>query len=127
VDALLGGLLRELAQDAELGPRLRAADTVVQFRLRDPEAQLTVRLRPDEPVRVDCGATELRPELVMTMAADLAHRFWLGQVSLTVALARGEIRATGPVARLLAQVPLLGRAAERYRARLVAAGRGDLL
>ena len=33
------------------------------------------------------------------MEADTAHRFWLGQVNVTVALARGQIKAKGPVRR----------------------------
>ena len=29
----------------------------------------------------------------MTMEADTAHRFWLGKVNVTVALARGQMKA----------------------------------
>ena len=29
------------------------------------------------------------------MEADTAHRFWLGKVNVTVALARGQIKAEG--------------------------------
>ena len=31
----------------------------------------------------------------MSMSADTAHRFWLGEVNITVALARGEIKRHG--------------------------------
>ena len=39
------------------------------------------------------------------MEADTAHRFWLGRVNVTVALARGQIKAKGPVAKILKLVP----------------------
>ena len=40
------------------------------------------------------------------MDADTAHRFWLGKVNVTVALARGQMKAKGPVAKILKLVPL---------------------
>src|ERR1019366_2298302 len=51
--------------------------------------------------KVDLGETQLEPEVIMTMDADTAHRFWLGKVNVTMALARGQIKAKGPVAKIL--------------------------
>ena len=50
------------------------------------------RARPSE---VDFGESEMEPEVTMTMEADTAHRFWLGQVNVTVALARGADQGAG--------------------------------
>ena len=57
------------------------------------------------------------------MEADTAHRFWLGKVNVTVALARGEIKAKGPVAKILKLVPLTKPVFPRYKAQLEAEGR----
>lgn len=122
----IGGLFEELRDDPELWPHLAAADTVVQYRYRSPESQITVCMRPGQPGRIDCGPTDLRPQVVMTMDADVAHRFWLGKVNVTVALARGQMRARGPVAKLLKLVPLVRPAFPRYRRLLEDEGRGDL-
>ncbi|MBA3306416.1 MAG: sterol carrier protein [Thermoleophilaceae bacterium] len=122
----IGGLFEELRDDPELWPHLAAADTVVQYRYRSPESQITVCMRPDQPGRIDCGPTDLTPQVVMTMDADVAHRFWLGKVNVTVALARGQMRARGPVAKLLKLVPLVRPAFPRYRRLLEDEGRGDL-
>ena len=54
----------------------------------------------------------------MTMDADTAHRFWLGKVNVTVALARGQMKAKGPVAKILKLVPLAKPVFPRYRAQL---------
>ncbi len=80
-----------------------------------------------EDGRVDCGDTDLEPEVVMTMDADTAHRFWLGKVNVTVALARGQMKAKGPVAKILKLVPLTKPIFPRYRAMLEESGRQDLL
>lgn len=124
---LIGALLRELASDPELAPRLRHADTVVQWQYHDPDAQITARIREGAEIQVDCGPTELEPEVTMVADADVAHRFWLGHVNTTVALARGQMRARGPVIKLLEALPLFKPAFSRYRALLEAAGRGDLV
>jgi putative sterol carrier protein len=127
VYAYIGGLFEELARDEELAPRFRKANTIVQYQYRNPESQITVKLREGEEGQVDCGDTTMEPEVVMTMDADTAHRFWLGQVNITVAMARGQMKAKGPVAKILRLVPLVKPVFPRYRRMLEEAGRGDLL
>jgi hypothetical protein len=123
----IGGLLAGLADDEELVARVQHADTVVQYVLRNPAATITISIRAAEPAQVDLGETDLVPEVTLSMDADTAHRFWLGQVNITVALARGQIRARGPVAPVLRLVPLIEPAYARYREQLEAAGREDLV
>jgi len=123
----IGELFTELAADDELAPKFRQANTVVQYQHRDPDSTITVRLSEDEPIDVEFGDTELEPEVVMSMEADTAHRFWLGQVNVTTALARGQIHASGPVAKILKLVPLTKPAFPRYKALLETQGRDDLV
>jgi hypothetical protein len=127
VYAYIGRLFEELAEDDELAPRFQKANTIVQYQYREPESQITVKLLEGEDGQVDFGATTLEPEVVMTMDADIAHRFWLGEVNVTVALARGQMKAKGPVAKILKLVPLVKPVFPRYRAILEQAGREDLL
>ena len=123
----IGGLLTDLIGDYELGDKLKRADTTVEFRYHDPEAVITIRLVEGEEVQVDLGDSELEPEIVMTADADVAHMFWLGRVNVTVALARGQMKATGPVAKILKLVPLIKPVFPRYRELLEREGRSDLL
>ena len=127
VYAYIGKLFEDLAQDEELSPKFRKANTVVQYRYRNPESVITVSLLDGEDGRVDCGDTDLEPEVVMTMDADTAHRFWLGKVNVTVALARGQMKAKGPVAKILKLVPLTKPIFPRYKALLEEQGRNDLV
>jgi SCP-2 sterol transfer family len=123
----IGKLFAELAEDEELGPKFREANTILRYDFREPDSKITLRLQEDQPGDVDFGETDMEPEVVMSMEADTAHRFWLGKVNVTVALARGEIKAKGPVAKILKLVPLAKPVFPRYKAQLEADGHEDLV
>ena len=127
VYAYIGKLFEDLTVDEELAPKFRRANTVVQYRYREPESTITVKLIEGEDGQVDLGETTLEPEVVMSMEADTAHHFWLGEVNVTVALARGQMKAKGPVAKILKLVPLTKPVFPRYRKMLEDSGREDLL
>jgi putative sterol carrier protein len=123
----IGKLFQDLAEDEELAPKFRKANTIVLYDFKDPETKITVRLQEGQPGDVDFGESAMEPEVTMSMDADTAHKFWLGEVNVTVALARGQIKARGPVAKILKLVPLTKPVFPRYKAQLEAQGRTDLL
>jgi putative sterol carrier protein len=123
----LGELFLKLRDDPELFPKFQKADTIVQYQFRDPDSQITVKMLEGQEGQVDLGRTALEPEVTMSMEADTAHRFWLGKVNVTVALARGQMKAKGPVAKILKLVPLVKPVFPRYRAQLEEQGRQDLV
>jgi hypothetical protein len=122
----IGKLFEDLRDDAELFPKFQNADTIVRYEFREPDSQITVKMLAGEPGQVDFGPSEMEPEVTMSMEADTAHRFWLGKVNITVALARGQIKAQGPVAKILKLVPLVKPVFPRYEAQLEEQGRTDL-
>jgi putative sterol carrier protein len=122
----IGKLFEDLRDDAELFQKFQKANTIVRYDFREPDSQITVKMLDGEPGQVDLGASELEPEVTMSMEADTAHRFWLGKVNITVALARGQIKAQGPVAKILKLVPLVKPVFPRYQAQLEEQGRTDL-
>ncbi len=122
----LGKLFAEIVNDDELAPKFRRANTIVRYEYSEPESAITVRLQEGQPGDVDFGESEMEPEVVMTMAADTAHRFWLGQVNVTSAMAQGEIKGEGPVQKVLRLVPLAKPVFPRYKAQLIEQGREDL-
>jgi putative sterol carrier protein len=123
----IGKLFRDLANDEELGPRFRKADTIVQYRYSNPDSQITVKMKDGQEGQVDCGPTDLEPEIVMSMEADTAHKFWLGNVNVTMALAKGQMKAKGPVAKILKLVPLVKPVFPKYKEMLENANRDDLV
>ena len=124
---ILGRLFVDIATDEDVAPKFRKANTIVRYQYRDPESAITVRLQEGQPGDVDFGESEMEPEVTMSMEADTAHRFWLGKVNVTVGLARGQITAKGPVAKILKLVPLAKPIFPRYVAQLEAQGRPDLI
>jgi putative sterol carrier protein len=123
----IGRLFADIAEDEELAPKFRKANTIVQYDYSNPDSVITVRLQEGQPGDVDFGETQMEPEVTMSMEADTAHRFWLGKVNVTVALARGQIKAKGPVAKILKLVPLTKPIFPRYKAQLEEQGRADLV
>ena len=53
----IGRLFEQLAEDEELAPKFRKANTIVQYQYRDPESQITVQLRRARTA----GSTAARP------------------------------------------------------------------
>jgi putative sterol carrier protein len=123
----IGKLFQDIANDEEVAPKFRKADTIVQYAYTEPDSVITVRLQEGKPGDVDFGETEMEPEVVMSMKADTAHRFWLGRVNVTMAIARGEIKPKGPVAKILKLVPLTKPIFPRYKSMLEGMGRQDLI
>jgi hypothetical protein len=112
----LGRVMLELAADPQLLPVFLEADTCVRYELRDPDCAITVGCRGGAPVQVDLGASDQEPEVVVSMDADVAHSYLMGEVDMTVALARGQMTAEGPVTKILAVLPIFEPLLPRYRA-----------
>ena len=123
----LGKLFEDMRDDDELFSKFQKANTIVRYELSEPDSRISVKMLDDQPGQVDLGPSQLEPEVVMTMDADIAHRFWLGKVNITVALARGQIKAKGPVAKILKLVPLAKPVFPRYEEQLREQDRADLV
>jgi hypothetical protein len=121
----LGGVFRRGMEDAALVEKLRPSGVVLRITYSDPGAVITV----DMPAaQLFLGAGEgPEPDVELFMTADTGNRFWLGKVVLPVALAKGQVRAKGPVSKLLKVLPLAKSMFGPYRDHLETAGRRDLL
>jgi putative sterol carrier protein len=101
----LGGILNNLVYNSARREQLRQADAVVQFAFREPDATVTIDMRVRKPARIDLGETKLRADVVLAMDADTGRALLTGELSPTLALARGDVRTKGPVAKVLRIVP----------------------
>jgi hypothetical protein len=125
VYTFLGGIFRRGMADPELVEKLKPTGIVLRITYTDPDAVLTVDF-PNAEAHEGAGAGPA-PNMELFMSADTGNRFWLGKVILPVALARGTVRAKGPIAKLLKMLPLAKSLFGPYRAMLEESGRDDLI
>ncbi|MDQ4116070.1 MAG: sterol carrier protein [Actinomycetota bacterium] len=121
----LGGVFRMGLQDPKLVEALQPSGVVLRIVYTEPDAVLTVDM-PNAELYTGAGNGP-DPNVELFMTADTGNRFWLGKVVLPVALAKGDVRAKGPVAKLLKMLPLAKQLFGPYKQNLEERGRHDLL
>lgn len=105
VDKYIGGVFRAADDHPESGPKLRASGIFLKVFYTDPATEMNVVMR-DPAIDVSLGATEEKPDITLMMKADTGDKFWRGEYNLAVGLAKGEVKAKGPVNKILKLVPL---------------------
>ena len=128
----VGELMDRAKKDPDIGPKIAKSGIVIQFRYTDPEAMTTVNAK-DKPTQpgafcdVIHGSTDLKPEIAMTMKADVAHRFWHGKVNLLTAISKKEIVVVGPLPKVLKLLPAVTPLYKVYPVLLREKGYGDMV
>lgn len=128
----VGALMERAKVDPEIGPKIAKSNIIIRFIYSDPEAITTVDAhgQPHQQaayVDVYHGESDLKADIVMSMKADVAHRFWLGKVNLVSAMAKGEIKATGPIPKILKLLPAVTPLFKQYPELLKEKGLEDLI
>jgi hypothetical protein len=130
--ACVGELMDRAKRDPIVGPKIAKSGIIIQFRYAEPEAMTTINARdkPTQPgafVDVIHGPCSLRPDVIMTMRADLSHAFWHGRVNLVAALAKRDIIASGPIPKILKLLPAIQPLYQTYPALLREKGFASLV
>ena len=130
--ACIGELMDRAKRDSQIGPKIAKAGIVIRFQYHDPEAMTTINAKgkPTQPgayVDVFHGPNDLKPDITMTMKADVAHAFWHGKVNLVAALSKKEIVAEGPIPKILKLLPTVQPLYKIYPALLKEKGYSDLI
>jgi len=110
---VLGGFFQRLFDDPKIGPKLREAKLKLQFQYSDPELSISADTAQN-PVKLLFNDAAFKPEVQMSMKADVAHRFWHGKVNLIAALTRREMVAKGPIPKILKLLPAIKPAYDLY-------------
>lgn len=115
----VGELMQRAKTDPVVGPKIAKSGVILQFRYSDPEAITTVnaKTKPTQPgafVDVFNGPTDLKPDIEMSMAADVAHQFWQGKVNLVQALATKKMILKGNQLKVLGLLPAVEPLYKKY-------------
>lgn len=123
----VGAFMEEITQSDDLGPKFVASKTSFHIHYTDPVADMLVDCT-QEPPKVLCGqGVGEGAEIQLSMSGDDGHRFWLGDLNMTIAMAKGKVKAKGPVSKMMKLLPAMRPAFPRYRAFLEQNGREDLI
>jgi putative sterol carrier protein len=130
--ATVGELMDRAKSDAKIGPAIAKAGFIIQFRYTEPAAMTTINAK-DKPtqkgayVDVIHGPTDLKPEIVMTMKADISHAFWQGKIDLMGAVTKKQIVVEGPLLKVVKLVPAVAPLFKVYPALLKEKGLAHLI
>jgi putative sterol carrier protein len=122
-----------------IGKMFEAAVTDPTFIEATKDSELVIRLTQTDPAavilidfpgqKVTCGDAALgAPATVdLRMSSDDSHKFWLGKLNFTLALAQRKVKMEGSRTKALKLLPLTKPLFATYEELLRAAGRQDLL
>jgi len=114
METVLGELFEKLMEDPVMGPKFAQTNIIVRFNITEPGGKLW--LTPGDGIKGEVlwGDLDMKPTVEMTLSGDTCHKFWLKHVGMPVALAKGLIKAKGPMPKVLKLLPLLKPAYEMY-------------
>ncbi len=121
--ATVGELMDRAKKDPVVGPKIAKSKLIIQFKYTDPEAMTTINCK-DKPTQpgafadVIHGPCNLKPDVTMTMKADVSHAFWHGKVDLLRALQSKQIVAKGPILKIIQLLPAVSPLYKMYPALL---------
>ena len=113
LDEYIGGVFRDAGEHPESGPRLKAAKIVMRVLYNEPDCEMTLVFKDD--YQVIMGPTDIKPDVTLLMRGDTADQFWRGEYNLAPGLAKGQVKAKGPVNKILKLVPLTKPLFPMYR------------
>jgi putative sterol carrier protein len=112
----IGTFLDQITKDEDLRPKFVAADTSFHVIYSDPECDMLVDCTVDPPVVTMAPGYDVKSEIELSMAADDGHQFWLGQLNMALALAKGKVKVKGPISKIMKLLPAMRPAFPKYKA-----------
>ena len=114
MQTVLGELFEKLLADPVMGPKFLDMGINIKFAISEPNAALWLTPGDGSKAEVRWGDIGEKATVEMALSGDTCHKFWLRHVSMPVALAKGLIKAKGPMPKVLKLLPLLKPAYEMY-------------
>ena len=118
LDEYIGGVFRDAGEHPESGPKLKGANIVMRVIYTDPDCEMTMVFTPE--YQVIAGPTDVKADVTLLMRGDTADQFWRGEYNLAIGLAKGQVKAKGPVNKILKLVPLTKPLFPMYREKVAA-------
>ena len=89
---------------SEIMEKLAKSQVVVRFDVEDPEVHMTINFRdpgPNGEIGTLTFDSDVEPEISVWSKSETTNKFWQGKLNTTVAMARGQVKLDGSVAKAL--------------------------
>ncbi len=89
---------------SEIMEKLAKSQVVVRFDVEDPEVHMTINFRdpgPNGEIGTLTFDSDVEPEISVWSKSETSNKFWQGKLNTTVAMARGQVKLDGSVAKAL--------------------------
>jgi hypothetical protein len=108
-----------MSEDAEMGPKLRDADTPQRFEFDDLDLVVNICAADGaDGANLHWEWTDdvpWTPKVQMKMSSEVANKYFQGRENVAIAIARRRIKASGDVKAALQLIPITKPVFERYR------------
>lgn len=104
VTKMFGEIWSKLVHETEFGPKLKKNGISLFFIMKNPDVDMFV---DENGPLFDDEARKKTPVITMKMSGDNVHKFWLNKLNIPKALALRQVKAKGPVGKVLQVIPLM--------------------
>ncbi|NWF97015.1 MAG: SCP2 sterol-binding domain-containing protein [Candidatus Thorarchaeota archaeon] len=91
-------------QETAVMEKLTASKVVVRFDIDRPEIHVTINFRdpgPDGKTGTLSFDSNVEPEIKVWSTSETTNKFWQGKLNTTIAMAKGEVKMEGSIAKAL--------------------------
>jgi putative sterol carrier protein len=91
-------------EHSEIMEKLAKSQVVVRFDMEDPEIHMTINFRdpgPNGEIGTLTYDSDVEPEIAVWSKSETSNKFWQGKLNATIAMARGQVKLDGSVAKAL--------------------------
>jgi len=91
-------------ENTEIMEKLAKSQVVVRFDIEDPSLHMTINFRdpgPNGEIGTLTFDSDVEPEITVWSKSETTNKFWQGKLNTTVAMARGQVKLDGSVAKAL--------------------------
>ncbi len=84
--------------------KLVKSEIIVRFDIEKPEIHVTIDFKnpgPDGKVGTISFDSKAEPEIVVWSTSETTNKFWQGKLNTTIAMAKGEVKMQGSIAKAL--------------------------
>ena len=88
----------------EIIAKLRKSPFIVRFDIVQPEVQFTIDFKnpgPDGKIGTISFDSNVEPEIVVWSNSETTNKFWQGKLNVTIAMAKGQVKMQGSIAKAL--------------------------